>query len=80
MAYWFSDVEVFAAYYSGAGQWSIVAPAVRELSGRFGIRRIARVSERSPRRRPPSQRDHLLLRSPRRCAKHVLPPGSKLAG
>jgi hypothetical protein len=43
----FFDVGVFAAYHSGAGQWSIVAPAVRELSGRHGIRRIARVSERS---------------------------------
>jgi hypothetical protein len=80
MADWFSDVAVFAAYYR-ADQWSIAAPAVRELSGRFGIRRIARVPERSLRRhRPPSQRDHLLLRSPRRRASHVLPFDSKLAG
>jgi hypothetical protein len=43
MADWFSDVEVFAAYCCG-GQWSVVAPAVRELSGRHGIRRVARVS------------------------------------
>jgi hypothetical protein len=42
MADWFSDVEVFAVYYR-AGQWSVVAPAVRELSGRHGIRRVARV-------------------------------------
>jgi hypothetical protein len=72
MADWFPDVEVFAAYYSGAGQWSVVAPAVRELSGRYGIRRIARVSERSLRRhRSSPRRDHQLLRAPRRRDRHA---------
>jgi hypothetical protein len=42
MADWFSEVDVFAAYYC-AGQWSVVAPVVRELSGRHGIRRIAAI-------------------------------------
>jgi hypothetical protein len=55
MADWFSDVEVFAVYRS-AGQWSVMSPVVRELSGRYGVRRIA------------AQRDHLLLRSSRRRA------------
>jgi hypothetical protein len=76
-----SDVGVFAAYCR-AGQWSIVAPVVRELSGRHGIRRIARVPDRSLRRhRSSPPRDRLLLRSLRvRRARHVLPPGLKLVG
>jgi hypothetical protein len=36
MADWFPDVDVFAAYYR-AGQWSVVAPVVSELSGRRGF-------------------------------------------
>jgi hypothetical protein len=73
MTDWFSDVGVFAAYYSGAGQWSIVAPTVRELSGRFGIRRIARVSERSLRRyRSLPRRDYLLLWPPQRRERHAV--------
>jgi hypothetical protein len=68
---WFSDVEVFAVYYR-AGQWSVIAPTVRELSGRHGIRRIARVSDRSLRRQRSSPpRDHPLLRSPRRRERHA---------
>jgi hypothetical protein len=75
-----SDVPVFAAYHR-AGQWSVIAPAVRELSGRHGIRRIARVPEQSLRRqRQPSRRDHQLLRPSQRRASRAVALGSKLAG
>jgi hypothetical protein len=80
MADWFSDVEVFAAYYS-AGQWSVVAPAVRELSGRHGIRRIARCRNEAF---GSSERPSAIIRFCDRygCAARVVPcrSASQLAG
>ena len=35
-----SDVAVFAVVCDATGQWFALAPAVRELSGRHGIRRV----------------------------------------
>lgn len=35
------DVAVFALVCDVIGQWFALAPAVRELSGRHGIRRVA---------------------------------------
>jgi hypothetical protein len=48
-----TDVPVFAAHLTPSGLWEVLAPVVRELSGRHGIRRIVRVSER-----PPNVHDH----------------------
>ena len=39
------DAPVFAASRTPAGQWSIVAPCCRDLSGRTGVRRIAALDE-----------------------------------
>jgi hypothetical protein len=35
-----ADVFVFAAHLTPSGLWEVLAPGVRELSGRAGIRRI----------------------------------------
>jgi hypothetical protein len=41
-----SDVPVLAAHLLPSGQWEVLAPVVRELSGRHGIRRIAVIRDR----------------------------------
>jgi hypothetical protein len=76
------DAPVFAVRLTSSDSWEVLALAVRELSGRHGIRRIARVSERSFRQqRLLLQRDSPLLRSLRvRRVRRASPLGSKLAG
>jgi hypothetical protein len=66
------DVPVFAVCLTPSDSWEVLAPAIRELSGRHGVRRIARVSERSLRlRRQPSRRGPPLLRPPQRRVRRV---------
>ena len=36
-----TDVPVFAVRRLASGYWEALAPVVRELSGRYGIRRLA---------------------------------------
>jgi hypothetical protein len=44
---------VFAALRTPAGRWSLVAPCCRDLSGRFGVRRIAVLDEPAAGGSPP---------------------------
>jgi hypothetical protein len=42
--YFDTDVPVFAAHLLSSGRWEVIAPVAHELSGRHGIRRLARMS------------------------------------
>ena len=48
------DVAVFAVVCDATGQWFALSPAVRELSGRHGIRRVGAALNPNgvPHRRP----------------------------
>jgi hypothetical protein len=44
-AYVVVDEPVFATSRTSVGRWSILAPCVRDLSGRIGVHRIAVIDE-----------------------------------
>jgi hypothetical protein len=40
---WYVEAPTFAAVLDAGGCWSLIAPIVGELSGRFGVRRLIRL-------------------------------------